>query len=134
MKGYGAYQGIRVEGASPLGLVLLSHEALFKQLGLARRAIEAGDMEAEATHTARAMEAIVELASSLNLQEGGAIATGLATLYAYMMKRLGESMCSGSTEAIENVMDCVRILREGWQELSSRETGTSQPKQRVATA
>lgn len=132
MKGYGAYQGIRVEGASPLGLVLLSHEALYRSLGMARRAIIEGDEPAEARHTARAMEAVIELATSLNLREGGQIAASLAALYAFMTKRLGEGMCSGSTTAVDEVMACVAILREGWQQLDAAQAGAANRKAAAA--
>jgi len=131
---YGTYQGVRVEGASPLRLVLLSHEALYRSLGLARKAIQDGDADAEAAHTARAVESIVELATSLNLDEGGAIAASLASLYAYMMKRLGEGMCTGSTAAVDEVIGCVRTLREGWQALEESEAGKHPVRRAIAAA
>jgi len=133
MNGYGAYQGIRVEGASPLGLVLLTHEALYRSLGMARQAILDGDSMAEAEHTSRAMETVIELATSLNFEQGGKIAASLASLYAYMIKRLGEGMCTGSTAAVDEVMNCARILREGWQQLESGQAG-NQPVRRAAAA
>jgi len=118
MTGYKAYQGYRIEGASQLGLVQLSYEALYKSLVYAKRAIEAGDLAAETNHTSRAMEAIVELATSLNMEEGGAVAKGLASLYGYMLKRLSEEMCTCSTGAMEEVMRLVHTLREGWQQIA----------------
>jgi len=121
MTGYKAYQGYQVDGSSPLGLVLLSYEALYKSLGRVRRAIDAGDLAAEADHTGRAMEAIIELASSLDMEKGGEVASSLASLYTYMMKRLGEGMCSCSTEATDEVIRLVQTLREGWQQLDRQQ-------------
>jgi len=121
MTGYKAYQGYQVDGSSPLGLVLLSYEALYKSLGRVRRAIEAGDLAAEADHTGRAMEAIIELASSLDMEKGGEVADSLASLYAYMMKRLSKGMCSCSTEAVDEVIRLVQTLREGWQQLDRQQ-------------
>jgi len=121
MTGYKVYQENRVEGASQLGLVHLSYEVLYKSLAHARLAIEAGDLAAEAEHTCRAMEAIAELATSLNMEMGGAVAKGLASLYAYMMKQLSGGMCTCSTEAVEEVMQLVHTLREGWQQLAEQE-------------
>jgi len=121
MTGYKAYQGYQVDGSSPLGLVLLSYEALYKSLGRVRRAIEAGDLAAEADHTGRAMEAIIELASSLDMEKGGEVASSLASLYTYMMKRLGEGMCSCSTEAVDEVIRLVQTLRDGWQQLDRQQ-------------
>lgn len=124
MTGYKAYQGNQVEGSGPLGLVLLSYEALYKSLGHARRAIEAGDLTAEVDHTGRAMEAIIELSTSLDSQNGGNIATSLASLYAYMMRRLNEGMCSCSSAAVEEVAALVQTLREGWQGIQEQQRGS----------
>ena len=125
MTGYQAYQGNQIEGAGPLGLVLLTYEALYKSLGRARLAIQAGDMSAEADHTSRAMEALIELSSSLNMEQGGEIAQNLASLYVYMMNRLTEGLCSCSTENLDEVMLLVQNLREGWMNLSAQQNQAS---------
>jgi len=130
MTGYNAYQGNQVNGAGPLGLVLLSYEALYKSIGHVRRAIEAGDLAAEVDHTARAIEAIIELATSLQAQESGQIAASLASLYAYMVRRLNEGMCTCSTTAVDEVLQLVETLREGWQGLHDQQNEA--PKARVA--
>jgi len=121
MTGYRAYQGHQVDGAGPLGLVLLTYEALYKSLGQTRMAIQAGDMMAEANHTGRAMEALIELSSSLNMDAGGQVAQSLSSLYVYMMNRLTEGLCSGSTERVEEVIKLVQELREGWMQLSAQQ-------------
>jgi len=119
MTRYQAYQGNQVSGAGPLGLVLLTYEALYKSLARTRLAIQAGDMVAEADHTGRAMEAIIELSTSLNMKEGGEVAINLSSLYFYMMNRLTEGLCSCSTNHIDEVMKLVQELREGWIALSA---------------
>jgi len=121
MAGYKAYQGNQVEGSGPLGLVLLSYEALYKSLGHARRAIEAGDLTAEVDHTGRALEAVIELSTSLDAGKGGEIATSLASLYAYMVRRLNEGMCTCSPQAVDEVAGLVQTLREGWQEIQDQQ-------------
>jgi len=135
MTRYQAYQGNQVDGAGPLGLVLLTYEALFKSLGKTRMAILAGDMMAEATQTGFVMEALIELSSSLNMEDGGDIAQSLASLYAYMMNRVTEGLCSGSTESIDEVTKLVQELREGWMQLSAQQAhqhASQSPRLRVA--
>jgi len=127
MQGYAAYRKQRVETADPLQLVCLSYEALMQALLRARAAIEAGDLEAEAQATSKAMEAIIELATSLDFERGGEIAKSLGQLYAYMMQRLTQGLCSASTEAVDEVLHLARTLREGWQTLAER-----QPQQAAA--
>ena len=121
MVGYQVYQANQVEGAGPLGLVLLSYEALYKALGRTRVAIQISDMVGEAEQTNRAMEAIIELATNLNVEEGGQLAESLASLYAYMMNRLTEGLCSCSTQHIDEVMALTQELREGWMLLSAQQ-------------
>ncbi len=125
MTGYKAYQGQQVQGAGPLGLVLLTYEALFRSLARARQAIEARDLAAEAEHTGRAMEALIELSTSLDMEAGGDIAASLASLYQYMMNRLTDGLCSRSTEAVDEVMQLVQTLREGWTELANRQNAAA---------
>jgi len=134
MTGYQVYQGNQIEGAGPLGLVLLTYEALYKSLGRSRMAILAGDMVAEADHTGRSMVALVELSTSLNMEAGGDIARSLASLYVYMMNRVTGGLCSGSTEHIDEVLQLVQELREGWMQLSAQQSHqhNQQPRLRVA--
>jgi len=135
MTRYQAYQGNQIEGAGPLGLVLLTYEALYKALGRARMAILAGDMVAEANHTSRAMEVLVELSTSLNMEEGEDIAQALASLYAYMMNQVTTGLCSGSTQYLDEVLKLVQELREGWMQLSSQQNhqhSQQSPRLRVA--
>jgi len=118
MTGHQIYQSNQVEGAGPLGFVLLTYEALYKSLGRTRLAILAGDLAAEADHTGRSMEALIELSSSLNMQAGEGVAQRLASLYMYMMNRLTSGLCSCSTDHIDEVLKLVQDLREGWMSLS----------------
>lgn len=128
MTRYQAYQGNQVEGAGPLGLVLLTYEALYKSLGRARLAIESGDMQAEADHTGRAMEALVELSTSLNMEQGADIARDLASLYVYMMNRVTDGLCSGSTAHIDEVISLVQELRSAWMQLQHNQQGRAAPQ------
>ncbi len=134
MSGYKAYQGKQIEGAGPLGLVLLSYDALYKSLGRAKLCIEARETGQEADHTARAMEAIIELSSSLNFEKGEDIAINLANLYKYMMDKLASGMCSGKVEHIVEVMGLVETLHAGWQQLNMEQKARSQHKFKASVA
>ena len=134
MTGYQTYQQHRVQGATPLGLVLLTYEALYKSLARARTAVLAGDLAAEAEQTGLAMEALIELSSSLDMEQGEDIARSLASLYLYMMNRLTEGLCSCSTEAIDDVSKLVQELREGWIGLAAAQNEAPTPTQQAVQA
>ncbi|RLL54353.1 flagellar export chaperone FliS [Mariprofundus sp. EBB-1] len=121
MTGYKAYQGNQVDGATPLGLVLLTYDALYKSLGRARLGVESKDMMLESEQTARALEALIELSTSLNMEEGGEVAVNLARLYIYMNERLVSDMCSGSVVAIDETMALTQTLRDAWKGLDDRQ-------------
>ncbi len=115
-----SYRQSQVESADKLELVRLTYTALTQALTAAREAILAGDLQREAEQTARAMEALVELASSLDMERGGEIAHNLAALYAYLMNRLANGLCSASTEAVDEALQIVGVLRSAWDELAER--------------
>jgi len=125
MVGNRKYQSNQVQGAGPLGLVLLTYEVLFKSLGQARAAILANDIPAEAHHVSRALEAIIELSSALNYEEGGEVAVNLSRLYNYLTMRLGEGMCTSSTQSVDEAIVLTQSLREAWMELNQQHTQAS---------
>lgn len=121
MSGYQSYRKQQVEGAGPLGLVLLVYEALIQSLVQTRSAIEAEDFEIQFEQITRAMRALLELISSLDHEQGGQIASNLASMYAYMYRRLLEGQSGDMVGAINEVLPLAQTLREGWQELADVE-------------
>ena len=85
---------------------------------------------AEAHHLSRALEALVELSTSLNMEEGGTIAASLGSLYAYMSRRLLEGSTGDTGAAIDEVLTLASSMRESWQGLSDSNAGAA-PRQAV---
>jgi len=132
MTGYKSYRGLQVDGAGPLELVRLTYDALIKALAKAQAAEEAKDMAAEADHLSRAIEALIELSTSLNMEAGGKIAASLASLYAYMSRRLLEGQARDSASAIREVLSLAQTLRDGWQQLADAPRVEHRVSQRAA--
>ncbi len=131
MNGYRQkYQSMQVDGASPLELVLLTYDVLIKSLGLAHLAGKEGDLSAEADHLSRAVEALVELSTSLDMEAGGEISSNLLNLYGYMTRRIMEGSASDTAAMIEELLPLANTLREGWQGIADANSRTA-PK-RVA--
>lgn len=131
MTGYQKYRGVQVDGASPLELILLTYDVLIKSLRLAKMAGEENNFAAEADQLSRALEALIELSSSLDMENGGAVAASLGSLYAYMNRTLLEGSTTEAGVAIDEVLSLANSLREGWQALSDSNSGVSQPRQAV---
>ena len=131
MTGYQQYRGIQVEGASPLELVLLTYDVLIKSLRLAKLAGEEKNYAAEADQLSRALEALIELSTSLDMENGGTVASSLGNLYAYMSRILLEGSTGDTGAAIDEVLSLANSLREGWQGLSDSNSGVNHPRQAV---
>ena len=125
---YKLYRGQKVEGATPIGLVLLVYEALVQSLMQARSAAENGDVELQVEQTSRAIQALLELMVSLDHENGGEIAGNLASLYAYMHRRLLEGQNDDVVAALDEVLNLAQTLREGWMELSQMQTQDRPPE------
>jgi len=133
MTGYKKYQGNQVNGAGPLGLVLLTYDVVYKSLGRARMAVERGDFVFEGEQTVLALEALLELSTSLDMEAGADIAQDLSRLYQYMNERLVHHMCSKSVEGIDEVMALTETLRGAWKGLEDRQRQpAARPQSRAA--
>lgn len=137
MTGYKLYRGLQVESAGPLGLVILVYDALVQSLLLAKSAAENDDIETRALQTSRAIHAILELFSCIDYAQGGQIASNLASLYAYMNRRILEGQDNDSVAALDEVLRLAQTLREGWLELAqeqAKQVKTEHPMVSLAVA
>jgi len=121
-----AYRSHQVQGAGPLGLVLLTYDALIQNLNLARDAAIGADYAAQADYSMQAVSALLELISSLDHEVGGSISPSLGSLYTYMYRRLMEGQTSNTVDALSEVIALAETLREGWQNLSDQQQVVSQ--------
>ncbi len=126
MAAHKLYRGRQIEGATPLGLILLVYEALVQSLIDARSAAEDGDVERQVDQTSRAMQALMELMVSLDHEKGGEIAGNLASLYTYMHRRLLEGQGGDVVAALNEVLKLAQTLRESWMELAQSQNQTTQ--------
>lgn len=121
-----AYRSHQVQGAGPLGLVLLTYDVLIRNLNFARDAAIAADYTAQADYSMQATSALLELISSLDHEAGGQVASSLGSLYAYMYRRLMEGQVNDTVDALTEVMALAGTLREGWQNLSDQQQAVPQ--------
>lgn len=120
MRGYQSYRKQQVQGATPIGLVLLTYEALTQSLVGTRDAIESGNFQMRVEESTRAMRALLELLSTLDYEQGGEIAGNLGSLYAYMYSRLMQEQAGDLKGAVEEVLGLVQTLSEGWRGLAQK--------------
>lgn len=110
--GYEQYRQTAVQTAPPEQLVIMLYDGAIRFLEQAKAALLQG--EDASAPASRAQEIIVELASSLNHEVGGEIASNLARLYDFWLQWLIQAQVKRDTAKIDEVLVMVRELREAW--------------------
>ncbi|HUU10142.1 MAG TPA: flagellar export chaperone FliS [Phycisphaerae bacterium] len=110
-----AYQETAVSTQTRGRLVVLLYEGAIKFLKLAQRQIEAGNLGAKGQYINKALAILDELDASLNLDAGGEVAQNLRTLYHFMQRHLGQANIHSDPHRIQDVLDCLEDLAEGWR-------------------
>ena len=119
-RGAQAYIQTQVSSRSPLELVVMLYDGLIRFTGEARTAIERRDLVAKRAAMSRALAVLSELQSTLNMTEGGELATSLDNLYAYINGRLLDASMQNAVEPLDETAKLVTTLRDAWSEIASR--------------
>ncbi|AQZ93750.1 flagellar export chaperone FliS [Halopseudomonas phragmitis] len=124
---YQQYRSVDLEAkaaaASPYELVLVLFDGLLDELARARGHIEGRRYQQKGVSLEKCMSILNGLNSALDFDNGGEVVAGLARLYDYCIYRLSDVSVSLSLEGMDEVIELVGILREGWEGVN----GTRQP-------
>ena len=115
----GRYQEVNVSTATPLHLVVMLYEAAISSLEEARGHMERKDISGRSRAINKCTSIISELQSSLNLKEGGDIASSLNRLYEYMKTTLLRAGVEQNTDLVKEVSGLLENLRSAWQQIDS---------------
>lgn len=115
--GYDAYQRVQAETSTPGQLIALLYDAMVRSLDRAKAGLEQHDLESAHAPLLRAQDIVLELISSLNVDEGGeagAMARQLGALYEYMYRRLLDASIHKDGAAVDEVRRLIMPVREAW--------------------
>ncbi len=110
------YRQFSVQGATPLGLVVMLYDGAIAALRQAVTAIEAHDIEKKCTHLNRAIAIILQLEGTLNFELGGEVAQTLKTLYLYSRGEIMKANIENSAEILLSLIEKISTVREAWYE------------------
>jgi flagellar protein FliS len=122
-RGATAYLEAQVLGSSREQLVVLLYDHLLAQLGRAKTAIAAGDIERKAASLEKASAIVFELLASLDQDKGGELASRLAALYAFFISEIGAAGRSMDAHRLDNIVQLVGTLREAWSQAAGSISG-----------
>src|SRR5271157_4774039 len=108
------YRQFSVQGATPLGLVVMLYDGAIAALQRALTAIEAHDIERKCNHLERALAIICQLEGTLNFELGGEVAQTLKAFYLYSRAQAMKANIENSPEILRSLIEKFASVREAW--------------------
>jgi flagellar protein FliS len=106
---------MEAETRSPMELVVMLYDGAIRFMGDARQAIARNDVHARTEATRKVLDIVVELQTTLNVNQGGDIARELDRLYTYMSSRIMD-VTRGDASAADELYKLLTTLREAWSQ------------------
>ena len=121
---FDSYRTIDLEAkatsASPYELVLVLFDGLLDELVRVRGHIEGKRYQQKGRSLEKCMNILNGLNSALDYDNGGEVVQGLSRLYDYCIYRLSDVSISLSLEGLDEVVDLLGVLREGWEGVNAQ--------------
>jgi flagellar secretion chaperone FliS len=111
------YQKAQLEGLSQRDLIVMCYKGAVRYLNDARQKLAAGDNEGFSDQIEKAHRVIFHLYTTLDMQQGGEVAKGLADIYAYLINQIYLLNATKNLDIIDGVSKIMNTLREGWEGL-----------------
>jgi len=115
-----AYRQFSVQGATPLGLVVMLYDGAIAALQRAANAMEAHDLEKKCAQLKRAVAIIAQLEGTLNFELGGEVARTLKNLYVYARSEVLKANLENSPVILRSLIEKISTVREAWYEADHR--------------
>jgi flagellar protein FliS len=119
VQGLASYRRTQVQSRTPLELVVMLYDGALQSFSAARDAIERKNIPARRDAISRALAIISELQSTLNLQDGGAVAESLDELYEFAGRRLLDAAMKNDVTPLDEVSRVFSTLRNAWQTIAT---------------
>ena len=114
------YRKSSVSSASPIQLVVMLYDGALRFMEAGKHAMGKRDVFAQNENITKAERILSELLSTLDLEQGGEVATNLMSIYTYVYDRLVEANIEDKPEIIDECMAIMSELRESWVEIERR--------------
>jgi flagellar protein FliS len=114
-----AYKQQSILTATPGQLVVMLYDGCLRFLHQAAYAMRGGDMAECNARLSRAEAIIDELHATLDLEQGGVVASRLQGIYVFCSRHLLEARSTREPEMIEKVGDLLAELRDAWAQIAA---------------
>jgi len=118
------YQNVGTETtvacADPHQLIQLMMERALAKIAAAKGHMARGDVAEKGLLVGGAISIVDGLRSSLNVEEGGALAENLEGLYFYMIRRLLTANLENNPDVLDEVSGLLRQLKDAWDAIAQK--------------
>ena len=114
-----AYKEQSILTATPGQLVVMLYDGCLRFLHQSAYAMREGDVVVAGKRLSRAEAIIDELLTTLDLEQGGVIASRLQGIYVFCNKQLVEARMTGDADMIDTVGRLLGELRESWAQVAA---------------
>ncbi|MGE0201501.1 MAG: flagellar export chaperone FliS [Candidatus Melainabacteria bacterium] len=125
------YQRQAIETASPEEILLMLYDGAIRFLVIARKAMDANDLETVHKNLIKTQDILVEFMTSLDMDIGGEVAVNLFKLYEYLHHQLVQANIKKDPARVDEVLEHLRKLKDTWEQAidiaarEAREAGSS---------
>lgn len=110
-----AYQGSKINTATPADLTLMLYEGAIKFCNIAISAIEENNISKANTNIIKAEKIIIEFRSTLDHKYP--VAKDFDLVYDYIYRRLLEANIKKDKDILEEVLEHLRGMRDTWKDV-----------------
>lgn len=119
-----AYRDRDVRTASPGQLVVMVYDHILANFARARAAHSLGNVERRIEAVSKVRDGLVELLATLDLEQGGAIASQLRSLYGFMLTELADAGLRFDDRKVEKIAGMITELREAFATITAQQRNT----------
>ena len=120
-RGFSTYKKINTMGMSQLDLILTVYRGAIGYLDQAQIQFNEGRLTEGRTACEKARKCLVHLYTTLDMDKGGAIATQLGQLYAFVIQQIDLAVASKSHRLIDEVKGILGTIKSAWESLKEQE-------------
>jgi flagellar secretion chaperone FliS len=114
-----AYKQQSILTATPGQLVVMLYDGCLRFLHQAAHAMRDGSTAEAGSRLARAEAIIDELLTTLDMEEGGVIASRLQGIYVFSLRHLMEARLERDADKIDTVSGLLAELRDSWAQVAA---------------
>jgi flagellar protein FliS len=114
-----AYRQQAVLTATPGQLVVMLYDGCLRFLHQAAFALREDNPVQAGARLSRAEAIIDELLETLDLEQGGVVASRLQGIYVFCLRHLRDARAAADPEMVEKVGELLGELREAWAQIAS---------------